>query len=289
LGRFLSADPFIQEPYLTNSFNRYSYVMNNPLKYTDPSGYWWGSSSDSDVEEDNWEPSPDLGGYWTVGDSDRDDYYTRNESDRNHSRISGDNNDPNRSVVERQDYWYSNIWEPLRTVASVGIGFTPLGTFLDVGTALTGYDILTGESVTGIWRAAVLIPGASELRVGSRTVESLLDATGVVTKKTPSGGSPALKGDPYHPDTVAARQAQNRNLYDIFDPKAAVNELGYGRRIAPQKAPFNSHGQPVFSNGKGYISPDVDGHNVTNGWKMFDNKGRRTGNWNSDLTKRIKD
>ncbi|NOH29416.1 hypothetical protein F0244_14730 [Vibrio mediterranei] len=78
-------------------------------------------------------------------------------------------------------------------------------------------------------------------------------------------------------------------MYDIFDPKAAANELGYGRRIAPQKAPFNSHGQPVFSNGKGYISPDVDGHNVTNGWKMFDNKGRRTGTWNSDLTKKIKD
>jgi hypothetical protein len=38
-GRFLSADPYIQSPYNTQSYNRYSYVMNNPLKYTDPSGY----------------------------------------------------------------------------------------------------------------------------------------------------------------------------------------------------------------------------------------------------------
>jgi RHS repeat-associated protein len=39
LGRFLSADPYIQAPNNLQSYNRYSYVFNNPLKYTDPSGY----------------------------------------------------------------------------------------------------------------------------------------------------------------------------------------------------------------------------------------------------------
>ncbi len=41
LGRFLSADPFVQAPFQTFSFNRYTYVNNNPLKYTDPSGYYF--------------------------------------------------------------------------------------------------------------------------------------------------------------------------------------------------------------------------------------------------------
>ena len=44
LGRFLSPDPYIQDPTNTQNFNRYSYVLNNPLKYTDPSGevyYEW--------------------------------------------------------------------------------------------------------------------------------------------------------------------------------------------------------------------------------------------------------
>ncbi|WP_255942752.1 RHS repeat-associated core domain-containing protein [Vibrio campbellii] len=41
LGRFLSADSFVQTPYVVNSFNRYAYVINNPLKYTDPTGYWY--------------------------------------------------------------------------------------------------------------------------------------------------------------------------------------------------------------------------------------------------------
>ena len=40
LGRFLSADPHIQSPHSTQSYNRYSYVSNNPLKYADPSGYF---------------------------------------------------------------------------------------------------------------------------------------------------------------------------------------------------------------------------------------------------------
>jgi RHS repeat-associated protein len=39
LGRFLQADPIIQAPKNSQSFNRYSYVFNNPLSYTDPSGF----------------------------------------------------------------------------------------------------------------------------------------------------------------------------------------------------------------------------------------------------------
>ena len=40
LGRFMQADPVIQFPDFSQSHNRYSYVLNNPLAYTDPSGYF---------------------------------------------------------------------------------------------------------------------------------------------------------------------------------------------------------------------------------------------------------
>lgn len=36
--RFLSPDNYVQEPVNSQSFNRYSYCLNNPLKYNDPSG-----------------------------------------------------------------------------------------------------------------------------------------------------------------------------------------------------------------------------------------------------------
>ena len=42
LGRFLSPDPYIQAPKNLQSYNRYAYVINNPLSYTDPSGYFFG-------------------------------------------------------------------------------------------------------------------------------------------------------------------------------------------------------------------------------------------------------
>nr|WP_269783553.1 RHS repeat-associated core domain-containing protein [Marinibactrum halimedae] len=39
LGRFLSVDPYIQEPGNSQSINPYSYIMNNPMAGTDPTGY----------------------------------------------------------------------------------------------------------------------------------------------------------------------------------------------------------------------------------------------------------
>lgn len=39
IGRFASADPFIQSPDNLQSINRYSYVQNNPLNSVDPSGF----------------------------------------------------------------------------------------------------------------------------------------------------------------------------------------------------------------------------------------------------------
>jgi hypothetical protein len=38
LARFLSPDPYVQMPDFTQSYNRYSYCLNNPFSYTDPSG-----------------------------------------------------------------------------------------------------------------------------------------------------------------------------------------------------------------------------------------------------------
>jgi len=40
LGRFVSADSIVPEPGEPQALNRYAYVLNNPLKYIDPSGHY---------------------------------------------------------------------------------------------------------------------------------------------------------------------------------------------------------------------------------------------------------
>lgn len=59
--RFLNPDPVVQLPDNTQSYNRYSYCLNNPLRYTDPTGLFralpkefWQTS----YKEDEYEGEP---------------------------------------------------------------------------------------------------------------------------------------------------------------------------------------------------------------------------------------
>ena len=57
LGRFLSPDPVVQIPEYSQNFNRYSYVLNNPLNATDPSGFSFISKAFSKIGsfiKENW-------------------------------------------------------------------------------------------------------------------------------------------------------------------------------------------------------------------------------------------
>jgi hypothetical protein len=94
--------------------------------------------------------------------------------------------------------------------------------------------------------------------------------------------SPALKRDPYHPDSVTSRSTANQELYAATSRDRAA-ALGYTTRIPAQKAHFDSHDQEVFMNGKNYITPDIDAHNLGNGWKMFNRRGVRIGTYDSEL------
>ncbi|MCX6130089.1 MAG: hypothetical protein NTX25_13620, partial [Proteobacteria bacterium] len=41
IGLFLTPDPYIQDPTMAQNLNRYSYVVNNPLRYNDPTGHFF--------------------------------------------------------------------------------------------------------------------------------------------------------------------------------------------------------------------------------------------------------
>jgi RHS repeat-associated protein len=53
MGRFMTPDPLLNsgQPWNPQSWNRYSYTENNPLRYTDPTGMWkWGKCSGTVAE-----------------------------------------------------------------------------------------------------------------------------------------------------------------------------------------------------------------------------------------------
>lgn len=62
IARFMSPDPFTQDPGNLQGYNRYSYVLNNPLKYVDPSGYRTISMQEAIYYLLN---SSEHGGTWT--------------------------------------------------------------------------------------------------------------------------------------------------------------------------------------------------------------------------------
>ena len=52
IGRFISADTIVPQPFNPQSLNRYSYCLNNPLKYIDPSGHDENPYADQGVTDE---------------------------------------------------------------------------------------------------------------------------------------------------------------------------------------------------------------------------------------------
>src|SRR5207237_8890913 len=60
IGRFVSADPTTPTGQTGNYWNRYSYVLNNPLGYVDPSGYSPARDTDTDWVDGPRGPADDV-------------------------------------------------------------------------------------------------------------------------------------------------------------------------------------------------------------------------------------
>ena len=62
-GRFMSPDPFGAQASNPQTLNKYAYVVNNPLRFVDPTGLWHCSWSDNeDGSSGGEDDSPDNGG-----------------------------------------------------------------------------------------------------------------------------------------------------------------------------------------------------------------------------------
>jgi hypothetical protein len=83
MGRFISPDTIVPEPTNPQSFNRYSYCLNNPLKYIDPSGL-------TDVTVEQTPMTPEQIAYLgLLGITDYDTWYTITCAAGNQATIAG--------------------------------------------------------------------------------------------------------------------------------------------------------------------------------------------------------
>ena len=64
IGRFIQADTIVPEPGNPQSLNRYSYVLNNPLKYTDPTGHFTYAAVGAYLNETYRNSSGQVFGQW---------------------------------------------------------------------------------------------------------------------------------------------------------------------------------------------------------------------------------
>lgn len=165
-------------------------------------------------------------------------------------------------------------------IIGAGLFFTPeTGGASDAGAA-TANLVLANSILTPI--AATLVAAVATLAAGA-LADHIIQAT-----EESAANAPQVK--PSDADSKSLEKSVGNEVKKSKEEVAdQAGKLGYKRKISPQKAPFNSHGQPVYTDGKNYISPDVDSHNVTNGWKKFNRRGQRVGTYNWDLGTRLKD
>ena len=154
VGRFMSADPFIDDEFDPQGYNRYSYVRNNPLSYTDPTGFA------SCVANENDNPGACRSFQIDVmRHSRRLDSFSR--------RI-----ETARLVLASRTVQAVSTLSKIRAedAVSFGVGFTPAGVYADLCTAALGKDCISGEEIGGIWRWAGILPGVSEVKKAERAI-----------------------------------------------------------------------------------------------------------------------
>ena len=247
-GRFLSPDPFVQFPFDGQSLNRYSYVRNNPLSTTDPSGF---QEYDPDVRNpsiDDWEPSVCwmLGGcWWAPATYPRPNYVVRDTTPHIPSNRATPAALPGPSVLPEPRLWNEAVEHVGRPLASVfgGAGqqwsedvgeywTTPVvnisagkGTKEDVrklvtGVAITGAVVITeGAVAEGLIAEGAGVETSAAVRA---TVRSRAQSTAPIRNASGEieAAANAARNQPYSPMGSARFPTNESQIKHIFGNRA---------------------------------------------------------------------
>jgi RHS repeat-associated protein len=134
MAGFTAADPIVQAPFWSQSLNRYSYVFNDPLSWTDPSGYCGATSVtflDGGVNSPN-----QLNGAPNSPDSlPRSDYNLGPNSNRVSSNVPC-------PLSEQQLYLTLSLLNTSRQVLATGQAGRGIGTLQDHVAIANGFYVI---------------------------------------------------------------------------------------------------------------------------------------------------
>jgi RHS repeat-associated protein len=272
LGRFLSVDPFIQNPLNSQSLNPYSYVLNNPLSGVDPTGYECdpvdGDSagcvdSDGNINEPaTAEPGQNGQQGQGVGTADSGPAVDQGRPGKPVKDCGGSGcvtlpNTVKRTVVDGEvhydfDFDFDGIASPDDGKASLGTGrgLVSLRMTVDQIKALDG-ALIVGMVLSGMAGAAKAALGRLYQGIASRTSGALSSAMGRLVGRLRTLG---------RAKQAAARGGQRVSGPVTQLPKPQVRGLGNIGNHGPMRADEAlRHGQTWLGKGYKEVGPKGSG------------------------------
>jgi RHS repeat-associated protein len=245
--RFFSPDNFVQAPEFTQGFNRYSYALNNPLKYVDPTG-----QRIKDVDD--------------IWDFDREGNFLKRTEDKNFDQIRVLNDDGT-VFAETDKFEYGTIKAHNRPTVNV----EGIPTLLDIfnvkgdDNATQIFETFANSTSTEWTHAKIGLENSGNNMVGtshsteSTAIGSYLRETGYrlrsVTHNHPSNNPMPSGVKTFEATGMRTKDLRGAELYLNKNPNTQLyiytTKYGY--------SPYNQHGsldtRIVLQNGKWVIMP----------------------------------
>lgn len=170
IGRMVNADPFVVAPSVAIGWNRFAYVLDDPLSLTDPSGYWPDQVQATKTKGADGRTQRAI--YTQIGWEATMEVIAEREGGGDDGESAGESTDAGPSVDGRGDAASAESGEDTGEADSSTDSATDLGLGLADGVGNTGYlagtgalflggPVLGGAAVIGFWASGGNPAGAA--------------------------------------------------------------------------------------------------------------------------------